>query len=627
MAKKRAKSIEEQIESAAKNELTALGIHPYTKTEDINNEIATALSTAQSKSGGKGNNYPDIKVFLETSAGRRLPIMIEVKGTEGDFIKVDEHGSIAMSDASGKPIFANRKKYAVNGAVHYAEAVIKYSRSYEEVIAIGINGFDDEGGNRVVEYGVYYVSKDNLLVPKKIGDYTSLSFLSDSNLDELVERINNLELSDAEQEQKTRMWEFQIEDNLKELNQEMHDVHQISEDYRVKLIAGLIMAGVGIKNEVMPLAVTELRSVTDQYSHDGHVILNKIKSYLDKKNLPDEKKAMIVAELAKVFIHTKLYEPVNGESPLKSIYSFLDKNILPLFNEKIHVDFTGKLFNTLNAWVKVPDGNQNDVVLTPRYVCEMMASMCKVNKDSYVWDYALGSAGFLIAAMKQMIAAAITVFVPDGFFTAFAGYPLLSMITVVVVAIPMYVCSTGSIPIALSLMLKGLSPGAAFVLLMAGPAANFASILIVSKTLGKKTAAIYLGTIVLGAISIGMCIDTFMPRDWFPVGMTSAMATCHVNIDIFSGISSAILILLLINALILRYTHYKSKNMGKGQLSITVKGMSCGHCKAMVEKNLAKLPGVESVDVDLVTGNTVIHGDADTAAVRDVIEELGFEVV
>ena len=226
-----------------------------------------------------------------------------------------------------------------------------------------------------------------------------------------------------------------------------------------------------------------------------------------------------------------------------------------------------------------------------------------------------------------LIAAAITVFVPDGFFTAFAGYPLLSMITVVVVAIPMYVCSTGSIPIALSLMLKGLSPGAAFVLLMAGPAANFASILIVSKTLGKKTAAIYLGTIVLGAISIGMCIDTFMPRDWFPVGMTSAMATCHVNIDIFSGISSAILILLLINALILRYTHYKSKNMGKGQLSITVKGMSCGHCKAMVEKNLAKLPGVESVDVDLVTGNTVIHGDADTAAVRDVIEELGFEVV
>lgn len=405
MAKK-TKSIEEQIETRAKVDLLSIGVHPYAKNENINSEIAEALSAAQSKSGGGGINFPDIKLFLVTSMGRKLPVMIEVKGTEGDFVKFDEHGGIAMSDASGKPIFANRKKYAVNGAVHYAEAVIKHSQSYEEVIAIGINGYDDAAGNRTIEYGVYYVSKDNLLVPKKIGDYTSLSFLAADNLDELIERIDNLELSDEEQEQRTKMWEFQIEDNLKELNQEMHDVHQINEDYRVKLIAGLIMAGIGIKNEVPSLAVTDLRSTSDQYSHDGHIILNKIKSYLDAKKLPSEKRDMIVAELAKVFIHTKLYEPVNGESPLKSVYAFLDKNILPLFNEKIHVDFTGKLFNTLNAWVKVPDGNQNDVVLTPRYVCEMMAAMCKVNKDSYVWDYALGSAGFLIAAMKQMISDA-----------------------------------------------------------------------------------------------------------------------------------------------------------------------------------------------------------------------------
>jgi len=406
MAKKIQKSIEEQIETSAKIELSKLGIHPYAKTEEINPEITAALASAPSKSGGQGNNYPDIKTLLTSSTGRKIPVMIEVKGTEGDFIKLDEHGGVAMNDATGKPIYANRKRYAVNGAVHYAEAVIKYSKTYEEVIAIGINGFDDEANSRTVEYGVYYVSKDNLLVPKKIGDYTSLSFLAESNLDELMERINNLELTDEEQEQRTKAWEFQIEDHLKELNQEMHDVHQISEDYRVKLIAGLIMAGVGIKNEVSPLQISDLRSTNDQYSHDGHIILNKIKSYLVRKNLPTEKREMIVNELSKVFIHTKLYEPVNGESPLKSVYAFLDKNILPLFNEKIHVDFTGKLFNTLNAWVKVPDGNQNDVVLTPRYVCEMMAAMCKVNKDSYVWDYALGSAGFLIAAMKQMIADA-----------------------------------------------------------------------------------------------------------------------------------------------------------------------------------------------------------------------------
>ena len=406
MAKRSPKSIEERIETFAKAELDRLGIHTYAKTEEINPEISNALATAPSKSGGRGNNFPDIKLFLTSSTGRKIPVMIEVKGTLGDFIKLDEFGGVAMSDVSGKALNQYRTKYAVNGAVHYAEAIIRHSQSYEEVIAIGINGYDDEAGNRTIEYGVYYVSKNNLLITKKIGDYTSLSFLSSSNLDELIERIDNLELSDEEQEQRTKQWEFQIEDKLKELNQEMHDVHQISEDYRVKLISGLIMAGIGIKNQVAPLAVSELRSVSDQFSHDGQIILNRIKSYLSKKHLPEEKREMSVNELSKVFIHTKLYEPVNGESPLKSIYTFLDKNILPLFNEKIHVDFTGKLFNTLNAWVKVPDGNQNDVVLTPRYVCEMMASMCKVNMDSFVWDYALGSAGFLIAAMKQMISDA-----------------------------------------------------------------------------------------------------------------------------------------------------------------------------------------------------------------------------
>ena len=58
---------------------------------------------------------------------------------------------------------------------------------------------------------------------------------------------------------------------------------------------------------------------------------------------------------------------------------------------------------SLNEWVDIPDGEKNDIVLTPRYVCELMAKLCKVNKDSFVWDYATGSAGFLISSMKQMI--------------------------------------------------------------------------------------------------------------------------------------------------------------------------------------------------------------------------------
>ena len=224
-----------------------------------------------------------------------------------------------------------------------------------------------------------------------------------------------------------------------------------------------------------------------------------------------------------------------------------------------------------------------------------------------------------------VIAAAITVFIPDGFFTFFADYPFLSMIAVVIVAVPMYVCSTGSIPIALSLMLKGLSPGAAFVLLMAGPAANFASIIIVSKSLGKRTAAIYLGTIIIGAIAIGMCIDYLMPRDWFVMPMMAGHTHCHLNVGWFTGICALVLVLLLVNALIRRYsTNKKSEKMEKGETIIVVKGMTCGHCKAMVEKNLSKLEGVETVTVDLASGETKIQGKPDMAEVKEVIDDLGF---
>lgn len=226
-----------------------------------------------------------------------------------------------------------------------------------------------------------------------------------------------------------------------------------------------------------------------------------------------------------------------------------------------------------------------------------------------------------------VVAATITVFAPDDFFTFFAEYPLLSMLAVVVVAVPMYVCSTGSIPIAMSLMLKGISPGAAFVLLMAGPAANLASIIIVGKSLGRLSAAIYLSVIVVGSIAIGLCIDYLMPTDWFAAPLTAAEAHCHLHVGLFSGICSAVLVVLLINALIQKHLPNKVKDMENAQTTtIIVKGMTCGHCKAMVEKNLSKLPGVTSVVVDLATGRTTIVGTPDMAAVREVIDDLGFTV-
>lgn len=228
-----------------------------------------------------------------------------------------------------------------------------------------------------------------------------------------------------------------------------------------------------------------------------------------------------------------------------------------------------------------------------------------------------------------VIATLITVFVPADFFVALSRYPLLAMLAVVVVAVPMYVCATGSIPIALSLMLKGLSPGTALVLLMAGPAANFASIAIVGRSMGRRSAAVYLGSIIVGAVGFGLVIDYLLPREWFALPMAAACGgACHshVTFGLFDSICSAILVVLLLIAFItpkLKKSPIKSTDMTKEYL---VKGMSCPHCQMTVEKSLAKVPGVTAVTVDLRSGKVTVEGDHDAAAIATAVTEAGFDL-
>ena len=267
------KSIEELIEDNAKRQLTKYGVKTFLKNESMNSQIDEALKKAPSKRGGKGTNFPDIKALITTEKGRVIPVMVEVKGLKGSFI--DETGNVMNRKDDGTYNYKNISKYAVNGAVHYAEAIITHTESFDEVIAIGINGYKDEG-NIITEIGAYYISKKQLLVPKKISDYKDLSFLKQKNLNELIDIIDNIELSEEERELKTLQLEDNIESNLISLNQEMRDVHEISEDYRVKLIAGLIMAGLGVKNKVQPLSLSSLVGDTGSNSHDGCVVMNKI---------------------------------------------------------------------------------------------------------------------------------------------------------------------------------------------------------------------------------------------------------------------------------------------------------------------------------------------------------------
>lgn len=226
-----------------------------------------------------------------------------------------------------------------------------------------------------------------------------------------------------------------------------------------------------------------------------------------------------------------------------------------------------------------------------------------------------------------VVAALITVFVPDSIFLSLSSYPLLAMLAMVAVAVPMYICATGSIPIAMSLMMKGLSPGIAFVMLMAGPAANFASILILNRTQGRRATFIYVSSVVVTAIAFGLVIDLLLPREWFalPGGMM-AHGACHQSFGIFDSLCSALLSVLLIYTFIKNkyHNHITNQEMNK---TYKVNGMNCPHCKATVERQIGKIEGVTSVNADLATGIVTVEGEADVEKIAAAVDAAGFDFV
>lgn len=404
-------SIEERIEDRTKQQLKEFGISYYTKTESINSDIDSALAKYPSKSGGSGKNYPDIKLFLTTETRRKIPVMIEVKGTKGRLEKL-KNGEIENINNKGEPHYDNINKYALNGAVHYANAILDYTHSYDEVIALGINGYEDASELKT-QYAFYYLNRKNLSVPKKIGDFSDLSCFSKEHLESFITKLDSLSLSEKERENAIENLESDIESKLNKLNQFLHDeLLNINPNTRVALLVGMIMAAQGVKGKIAPLKVEELKCEQGANSNDGQIFLNKIKDFLNEKNLPQEKVAMVINDLESAFIHSKLHTPssytknllhTSDESPLKETYQIVLDNILPLVKKLQTADIAGRLFNSITKWLEVPDNEKNDVVLTPRYVVDMMVSLTGVNKDSFVWDYATGSGAFLISAMNAMI--------------------------------------------------------------------------------------------------------------------------------------------------------------------------------------------------------------------------------
>ncbi len=226
-----------------------------------------------------------------------------------------------------------------------------------------------------------------------------------------------------------------------------------------------------------------------------------------------------------------------------------------------------------------------------------------------------------------VLAALISVLVPNDLFEHFIGNQWLEMLVILLVSIPLYVCATGSVPIVAVLMLKGLSPGAALVFLMAGPATNIATFTVLRKSIGQKATWIYLFSIILGAVFFGTLINYLLPKDWFGLDWINYHHSHHGLPKWLQWGSTILLGLLMINGYYQKKrkrVHLKTNNMN--EKLIVVNGMNCNHCKNSVEKNLTALEGVQTVKVDLEQKTALIEGNnVDLNTIKLEVEKLGFE--
>lgn len=384
-----------------------MGLDYKLEQGSLNEEIDKALAEYESKMGGAGGNRPDAKLLLTDSTGKHWPILIEYKGQRDKLVKLDGQAHVANRKRKGEPDYRNIATFAVNGAVHYANALLHFT-GYTDIIAIGVTGYlDPDVGTLRHEIGVYYVSKSNLGIGQKVSDYSDLSFLSPEHFDAFIKEVKQLSLTQRELEALREKREGEIAASLTKLNNDIYQNEKgIGESDRVYLVAASIIATLGIPGHVSPLDKSELKSSTEDGSRDGDIIIRKIRAFLKHKNLPEDKQRFVESTLSNVLLQERINKPENGESQLRRIFFKIIDDLGIYYKIGLTTDFTGRLFNEMYSWLGFSQDSLNDVVLTPSYVATLLVRLARVNKDSHVWDFATGSAGLLVAAMNEMLADA-----------------------------------------------------------------------------------------------------------------------------------------------------------------------------------------------------------------------------
>lgn len=397
-------TLEDDVNDYVKRKLESLGLK---KNVDFSVESAMSLHL---KDGLKGiaktknkSNFGKPDVHIEKY---RIPVVFENKlGLKKLILKTNNE--ITMDE---KSIDA----FAVNGALHYALGMIN-SGKYKEVIAIGVAGNSEDD----VEMQVYHVYGSSMESVNYIAKYKTLDFLE--NALTFNKFYKDITLTDEERHKRIIDSKKSLSRYARKLNKLMHN-HNISASHRVLYVSGMILAMQDIIDShgnkwQEGLTPIDLNGLDSEFRRDGIIITSQIEDFLKSKNIPEDKRKLMLSSFAEISKDKQRDVPIpndkivakfiNGHSSVnKQIFVFIYEHIFKQIDGFAgHLDIMGEMYSEFLKYA-LGDGKEIGIVLTPPYVTKLMVELLEINENSRVMDLATGSAGFLISAMEHMIESA-----------------------------------------------------------------------------------------------------------------------------------------------------------------------------------------------------------------------------
>ena len=358
-------------------------------------------SLQQASKSGSGAGKPDFTIVYDHPELQDLIVVIE-----------DKYGlkflEMTKKDGSLSSTVKAINDYAVNGALHYAQAILKSDNEvFKEVIAIGIAG-ELDGNDLVLEgKGYYYFSPDHDPKPIDMKIDVLLSRLADDEIGDLYQDIS---LTDKERSAILAQSYDSLKKTSKELNRIFYD-YSFPVDERVVVVSGMLLA---MEGGARPDRLEGDSPGTA--TSDGNYIFNKIKTALQGRNMPQEKYDMMVSTFSTIKADTsrdskrtgvfrtgsRKGKPIPHESINKEIFDFIYHNVYKMIDRSSHLDSLGEMYSSFLKYA-LGDGKENGIVLTPPYVTKLMCELIEVDHNDKVLDPCTGSAGFLVTAMTHMI--------------------------------------------------------------------------------------------------------------------------------------------------------------------------------------------------------------------------------